>query len=43
MRLPPLQYLRVREANKAESNPCMTVMSSVLGESLRARRIRVRN
>jgi hypothetical protein len=31
IRLPPLRVLRVRHANRAEANPCVTVMSSVLG------------
>jgi hypothetical protein len=31
IRLPPLRVLRVRHANRSEPNPCMTVMSSVLG------------
>lgn len=30
-RLPPLPKLRVRRANKAETNPCVGIMSSVLG------------
>ncbi|KAK1781491.1 hypothetical protein QBC45DRAFT_321345 [Copromyces sp. CBS 386.78] len=30
IRLPPLKQLRVRQANKAEENPCIAVMSSVL-------------
>ncbi|KAF3765397.1 mitochondrial ribosomal protein 10 [Cryphonectria parasitica EP155] len=30
MRLPPLRVLRVRNPNKQEGNPCITVMSSVL-------------
>ncbi|EFX06585.1 37S ribosomal protein mitochondrial [Grosmannia clavigera kw1407] len=30
MRLPPLRVLRVREVKREESNPCITVMSSVL-------------
>ncbi|KAK3348597.1 mitochondrial ribosomal protein 10 [Lasiosphaeria hispida] len=30
IRLPPLQKLRVREPNKAETNPCIMVMSQVL-------------
>jgi hypothetical protein len=30
IRLPPLRVLRVRHPNRAESNPCVTVMSSVL-------------
>lgn len=32
MRLPPLRVLRVRNPNKEETNPCLPVMSSVLGE-----------
>jgi hypothetical protein len=31
MRLPPLRVLRVRNPNRTEPNPCVTVMSSVLG------------
>lgn len=31
IRLPPLRVLRVRHPNRPESNPCLTVMSSVLG------------
>lgn len=31
MRLPPLRILRVRNPNKPVPNPCLTVMSSVLG------------
>lgn len=31
IRLPPLRVLRVRNPNQAETNPCLTVMSSVLG------------
>ncbi|KAK3935340.1 hypothetical protein QBC46DRAFT_397761 [Diplogelasinospora grovesii] len=30
IRLPPLKVLRVRHPNRAEVNPCVTVMSSVL-------------
>ncbi|KAK4152304.1 hypothetical protein C8A00DRAFT_44608 [Chaetomidium leptoderma] len=30
MRLPPLRVLRIRQPNRPEPNPCMTVMSSVL-------------
>ncbi|KAK0736058.1 hypothetical protein B0T21DRAFT_383708 [Apiosordaria backusii] len=30
IRLPPLQKLRVRNPNKREPNPCLTIMSSVL-------------
>ncbi|KAH6616073.1 hypothetical protein B0J18DRAFT_469319 [Chaetomium sp. MPI-SDFR-AT-0129] len=30
IRLPPLRVLRVRNPNFRESNPCVTVMSSVL-------------
>ncbi|KAK3305892.1 uncharacterized protein B0T15DRAFT_396618 [Chaetomium strumarium] len=30
IRLPPLRVLRVRHPNRTESNPCLTVMSSVL-------------
>ncbi|KAF2228803.1 mitochondrial ribosomal protein 10 [Viridothelium virens] len=30
-RLPPLPKLRVRRPNQAEANPCLGVMSSVLG------------
>lgn len=32
MRLPPMRVLRVRNPNKDEANPCLPVMSSVLGE-----------
>ena len=32
MRLPPLRTLRVRNPNQSEGNPCVTIMSSVLGE-----------
>ncbi|EOO01736.1 putative 37s ribosomal protein mrp10 protein [Phaeoacremonium minimum UCRPA7] len=31
MRLPPLRTLRVRNPNQSEGNPCVTIMSSVLG------------
>jgi hypothetical protein len=31
IRLPPLRVLRVRQPNRAEPNPCLTIMSSVLG------------
>lgn len=31
MRLPPLRVLRVRNPNKQDGNPCVTVMSTVLG------------
>ncbi|KZF24855.1 mitochondrial ribosomal protein 10 [Xylona heveae TC161] len=31
MRLPPLPKLRVRHPNKTETNPCMAIMSSMLG------------
>ena len=31
IRLPPLKKLKVRQPNKAEENPCIAVMSSVLG------------
>ncbi len=37
MRLPPLKVLRVRNPNQQESNPCVTVMSSVLGTRTSAR------
>ncbi|CCC06540.1 hypothetical protein SMAC4_07449 [Sordaria macrospora] len=30
IRLPPLKKLKVRQPNKAEENPCIAVMSSVL-------------
>ncbi|KAK3688954.1 hypothetical protein B0T22DRAFT_480187 [Podospora appendiculata] len=30
MRLPPLKALRVKHPNKADPNPCLVVMSSVL-------------
>lgn len=33
MRLPPLKVLRVRNPNKPEINPCVTVMSTVLSTS----------
>jgi hypothetical protein len=32
MRLPPLPKLRVRRPNKAETNPCVVIMSSVLSK-----------
>lgn len=32
MRLPPLRVLRVHNPNKQEGNPCVAVMSTVLGE-----------
>lgn len=32
MRLPPLRVLRVRNPNKEAPNPCLPIMSSVLGE-----------
>ncbi|KAG7284960.1 hypothetical protein NEMBOFW57_009576 [Staphylotrichum longicolle] len=31
IRLPPLRVLRVRNPNRSEPNPCLTIMSSVLG------------
>jgi hypothetical protein len=34
IRLPPLRVLRVRNPNRSEPNPCLTVMSSVLGTSI---------
>lgn len=34
IRLPPVKSLRVRNPNKKAENPCISVMSSVLGESL---------
>ena len=37
-RLPPLPKLRVRRPNKFEDNPCMSVMSSVLGQSPQSER-----
>ncbi|KAK4466966.1 hypothetical protein QBC42DRAFT_43001 [Cladorrhinum samala] len=30
IRLPPLRVLRVRNPNRPEPNPCLTIMSSVL-------------
>ncbi|KAM7190871.1 hypothetical protein V8F20_009555 [Naviculisporaceae sp. PSN 640] len=30
IRLPPLKVLRVKQPNKPEGNPCLTVMSAVL-------------
>jgi len=30
-RLPPLPKMRVRRPNKADANPCVGIMSSVLG------------
>lgn len=33
IRLPPLRVLRVRNPNRSEPNPCLTIMSSVLGTS----------
>ncbi|KAK4101204.1 mitochondrial ribosomal protein 10 [Parathielavia hyrcaniae] len=30
IRLPPLRSLRVRQPNRHEPNPCLTIMSSVL-------------
>lgn len=31
-RLPPLPKLRVRRPNKAQENPCVGIMTSVLGK-----------
>lgn len=33
MRLPPVSVLRVKQPNKKPENPCIAVMTSVLGES----------
>lgn len=34
MRLPPLKVLRVKNPNRQSEQPCMAIMSSVLGESI---------
>lgn len=33
MRLPPLKHLRVHNPKRKVENPCLAVMSSVLGKS----------
>ena len=39
-KLPPVPKLRVRRPNRAEENPCIGVMATVLGSSLTERRRR---
>lgn len=39
VRLPPLPKLRVRRPNQVDSNPCLTVMSSVLSTPLPTRQL----
>ncbi len=34
IRLPPLKVLRVRNTSRTEANPCLAIMSSVLGTHL---------